>query len=664
MSKTGAPEGVFVDLIEAIAGTEGWSLRYVPGTWAEGLDRLAAGEIDLMPDVAFTTARQNTYAFHREPVLSDWFQIYTKRGSKIRSILDLNKMRVAVLDRSIQQEAFGEALLGFDLEVTLVPLPDYKTAFAAVARGDANAVIGNRFYGAAHAQEFGLEDTAVIFSPTRLYFAAPKSGNPALLRAIDRHLKQFKKDSTSVYYRSLRRWTSDEMKGGYSFPLWLKGVVLAAAGLFLLSFVWSIMLKRQVARRTHELRLRNEELQTAYEQVKRAEEALRRGEREYRELVEYANSIILRWNHEGRITFLNAFGQRFFGYTSDEIVGRPVMGTIVSTTDTGGRDMRELMDRILADPVAFEQNVNENMRRNGERVWIAWTNRIVQNVNGEGAEILSVGTDISDRKRAEDAIRGLNTTLEQRVAERTAELAIARDRAESADHLKSAFLATMSHELRTPLNSIIGFTGIMLQGLAGPLNDEQRKQLEMVQSSSRHLLALINDILDISKIEAGQLEVSSKTFDLRDSIIKVTGIVRPLVEKAGLSLNTDIAPDIGPLLSDRRRVEQILLNLLNNAIKFTEKGSVTVNARVAPPVIQVSVADTGIGIKPEDMGTLFQPFRQIDSGLTRQREGTGLGLAICGKLAHLLGGEIDVTSERGHGSVFMLVLPINRVAQR
>jgi signal transduction histidine kinase len=329
------------------------------------------------------------------------------------------------------------------------------------------------------------------------------------------------------------------------------------------------------------------------------------------------------------------------------------------------RDLRQLMDQIRADPIAFEQNVNENIRRSGERVWIAWTNRIVRDEQGQVSEILSVGTDITQLKRAEEAIRELNTSLERRVAERTAELAEARDRAEAADHLKSAFLATMSHELRTPLNSIIGFTGIILQGLAGPLNAEQRKQLEMVRDSARHLLALINDVLDISKIEAGQLTVSSEAFDLSASISKAVGIVKPLAEKKGLALQAEIAPEIGALVSDPRRVEQILLNILNNAIKFTDRGTVTLTAEIAPsappatqPVVQISVADSGIGIKPEDLSKLFQPFRQIDTGLSRQHEGTGLGLAICRRLAELLGGEIRAESEWGKGSVFSLTLPL------
>jgi PAS domain S-box-containing protein len=398
---------------------------------------------------------------------------------------------------------------------------------------------------------------------------------------------------------------------------------------------------------------------------KEAERRLEESERKYRELVERANSIILRWTQDGQITFLNEFGLRFFGYPAEEIVGQPVMGTIVPATESDGRDLRRLMEQIQSDPLTFEQNINENMRRNGERVWIAWTNRIVKDAEGRVTEILSIGTDITERKQADEAIRELNATLEQRVTVRTAELAVAKDRAEAADRLKSAFLATMSHELRTPLNSIIGFTGIILQELAGPLTAEQHKQLVMVRDSARHLLALINDVLDISKIEAGQLEVNAESFDLRASIEKVAAIIQPMAEKKGLTLRTDIARGIGAFISDPRRVEQILINLLNNGVKYTDRGSVTLHAAIAPypyhaprSALILSVSDTGIGIKPEEMEQLFQPFHQLDSGLTRQYEGTGLGLAICRRLAELLGGEIRAESEFGKGSVFTLALPI------
>ena len=405
---------------------------------------------------------------------------------------------------------------------------------------------------------------------------------------------------------------------------------------------------------------------------RRAEDRLSESERKYRELVEHANSIILHWSRDGRIIFLNEFGQRFFGYTQDEICGCHVVGTIVPESDTSGRDLKSLMDEICRNPGAFEQNVNENIRRNGERVWIAWTNKVALDPQGHVAEILSIGTDITAQKRAEEELRATQASLERRVIERTAELAAAKHAAEAADRIKSAFLATMSHELRTPLNSIIGFTGIVLQGLAGPLNAEQSKQLGMVRGSARHLLELISDVLDISKIEAGQFEVRAEAFDLRASLDRAVASVRPLAEKKGLSLDLVIAADIAEMVSDRRRVEQILLNLLNNAIKFTEHGGVKLTADLieasqedagGPPAacVRLRVEDSGIGIRPDNLGKLFQPFHQIDSSLGRQHEGTGLGLAICRRLSALLGGGIVVTSEWTKGSTFTVTLPLQRL---
>ena len=248
----------------------------------------------------------------------------------------------------------------------------------------------------------------------------------------------------------------------------------------------------------------------------------------------------------------------------------------------------------------------------------------------------------------------------------------AKEAAEAADRIKSSFLATMSHELRTPLNSIIGFSGILLQGLAGPLNPEQAKQLGMVRDSARHLLALINDVLDISKIEAGELRVACDPFDLARSIGKVAAIVRPLAEKKGLALDVQLDPGIATMVSDERRVEQVLLNLLSNAVKFTDQGTVTLQAQcldeagaaaasVAGPAVRLSVSDTGMGIKDEDMAILFAPFRQIDSTLSRKHEGTGLGLAICQRMVELMGGRIEVHSTWGQGSTFSVTLPLDAV---
>ena len=252
------------------------------------------------------------------------------------------------------------------------------------------------------------------------------------------------------------------------------------------------------------------------------------------------------------------------------------------------------------------------------------------------------------------------TAREQELKRTMGELAVAKEQAEVADNLKSAFLATMSHELRTPLNSIIGFTGIILRERVGPLNDEQKKQLTMVRSSSQHLLALINDVLDISKIEAGQLKVAFEKIDLRRIVEKVEQSARPLADSKGLELEYEIPPEIGAVTGDARRVEQVLLNLLSNAIKFTEKGSVRILCETDESHVQVKVMDTGIGIREEDGETLFKSFRQIDSGLSRKYDGTGLGLSISRKLVELMGGKIWFTSVWGSGSTFGFSLPKER----
>ena len=316
--------------------------------------------------------------------------------------------------------------------------------------------------------------------------------------------------------------------------------------------------------------------------------------------------------------------RKFFGYSETEILGRHVIGTIVPETESSGRNLQPLMDEICAYPEKFEHSINENMRRNGERVWIAWTNKTVVNDRGRIVEVLSIGSDVTERKQAEAELEKYRLHLEDLVNERTAELEQANIKLKELDTLKSMFIASMSHELRTPLNSIIGFTGMTLQGLSGELNDEQKDNLARVYQSAKHLLALITDVIDISKIEAGRIDSFPEVVSLKKIIDEAIVTIEPQLKEKQLTLKVDMPEDVN-LNTDRKRLLQCLINFLSNGVKFTEKGGITITARERNAEVEISVTDTGIGITEKEMPKLFEAFERSGYAFTRESRRYGSG---------------------------------------
>ena len=356
---------------------------------------------------------------------------------------------------------------------------------------------------------------------------------------------------------------------------------------------------------------------------------------------------------EDNIIFVNQSLLHTYGYTEEELIGQNI--SILRDESTPSKVVEEIYPATMKG--GWEGELT-NKRKDGSTFPVSLRTTIIYDHEKKPVALVGVSTDITKRKKEQHELMLYRNHLEELVKQRTQELEKEKEKAQSADRLKSAFLATMSHELRTPLNSIIGFSGILLQGRPGPLNDEQKKQLGMLQKSARHLLSLINDVLDISKIEAGQLKVNIKAFDLPEVIHHVIEINQPQADKKHLELKVSIDPRVGEIVSDKQRIQQVLINLVNNAIKFTDAGSVSIDCFRINNEIKIEVKDTGIGIPENELPGLFKPFTQVDTGLTRKHEGTGLGLSICKKLLDILNGTIEVETKLNEGSNFIVILPV------
>jgi signal transduction histidine kinase len=282
--------------------------------------------------------------------------------------------------------------------------------------------------------------------------------------------------------------------------------------------------------------------------------------------------------------------------------------------------------------------------------------------------ILHDRTEALERVRLYEQLRAGADELQARVQAATAELAqqneLLRRQAielEQASRLKSQFLANMSHEFRTPLNAILGYTHMLLQGVAGDLLPAVRRQLTRIDSNGRHLLQIINEILDITRIEAGKMPLQISRFNVNDLLPEVMAELDAVIAKSKLSVTPRLGPQPLDVTTDRQKVKQIVVNLLSNAIKFTHQGGIELAIGYDPAerMASISVRDTGIGIAPENHEKVFEDFRQVDDSPSRQYGGTGLGLAICRRLAATIGGRITLHSRLGEGSTFTLIFPVN-----
>jgi len=420
-----------------------------------------------------------------------------------------------------------------------------------------------------------------------------------------------------------------------------------------------------ILRNVTDLARAKEEIEESYRTLRVAQAEVRDERHRLDLIIDSVADPILVTDQEGDIVLMNTPAERLFNAPriDDEMALRRVranganLTSFVSNVLTRSGEQRyrgeiQLGDPLTGRPLPVEAVAGTILSEQGELMWVV--------------TILHDLTEAIEKARLYEQLKQASVELERKVQEATAELAEQNEllrrqhiALEQASALKSQFLANMSHEFRTPLNAILGYTHMLLNNVTGQVTDPQRKSLSRIDSNARHLLALINDILDITRIEAGRMPLHATTFGLGELFDEVQSELEPIIKRSNLVVTTKVRGAVPSVRSDRQKVKQIVLNLLSNALKFTPAGSVTMTASCDAGARQVAIAvkDTGVGIPEEDQIKVFEDFRQLDSSPARGYGGTGLGLSICRRLAQILGGTIELESTPGRGSTFTLRLP-------
>lgn len=391
----------------------------------------------------------------------------------------------------------------------------------------------------------------------------------------------------------------------------------------------------------------NEELERLLVFAQSAQASAEESRRDITDILSQAAEGFIALDRDWRFRYVNTQAAALIGRTPDAVIGKHIWETVPMLVQ---RPFYGACQQAIetGSVVRAEEYVE------GREQW--YECRVYPSEKG----ISVFFQDVTERKQTEAMLRHVNESLERRVVERTAALSEANSELERAARLKDEFLANMSHELRTPLNAVLTLTEAVTEGVYGSLNERQAQALNAVSESGQHLLALINDILDLTKIESGKVELDLELVDVEEICAASLRMVRQLAHTKRLRIVSTIDPIVDGVVADPRRLKQILVNLLSNAVKFTPEGgsvSLEILGEPAAEVLHLTVADTGIGIETDDIPRLFKPFVQLDSRLSRRHEGTGLGLALVACLAELHGGGVSVTSAPAQGSRFTVSLP-------
>ncbi|MEZ4387091.1 MAG: ATP-binding protein [Candidatus Krumholzibacteriia bacterium] len=602
----GQPQGLFIDLVRDIAGQHGWRLEFEPVSWNEGLDRLAAGELDLLPTVAYSAARDSVLDYGAEPVTTLWTQVYLQPASPVQSVLDLAGRPVAVMRGDINASHFRDFCDRFGVEPQLRQFASLADAFAAVRDGEAAAAVAPNLFGHENAGRYGLVPSAIIFSPFPVFFATTAGHHADALAAIDTSLRQWRADRRSLYYRSLDAWLGQGPTAPGT-PRWVPAVLVGLAGLAVLLVLWNRTLERRVRGRTRELAL---------------------SEQRFRAVFESAGDVIF-LVRDGRFAQCNPRALEQFRCQRHEIIGRRPEEFSPPEQPNGRSSDEAAHERIAAaiagGPVRFEWR----HRRLDGTLFDAEVTLNAFDVEGE-RYLQAFVRDITRRKRLEASLR----------------------QAQKMEAI-GTLAGGIAHDFNNILSAIMGYNELArLEAGDAP---QLASYLEQIGRAAERARNLVLQILAFSR-QSGETKqpmdlapVVDETLKLLRSSIPVTIEIRELIETPGR------------ILADPTSMHQVVMNLCTNAFQAMADGGVlevrlterTSGGRDGAGELELIVTDTGPGMSADVLQKIFEPYFTTKSA----DRGTGLGLAVVHGIVEEHGGRIEVESSPGLGTTFRVMLP-------
>ncbi len=610
----GEVKGFYVDALNDLGKKENIVFKYVYGSWEQGLARVKNGEVDMLTSVAVTEERLAYMDYTSTPLLTVWSEVYVNPNSEINGILDLEGKTIAVMKSDFNGGFLKQLTDKFDVSCTFVETDDFEKVFELINSKQVDAGVVNNTFGAPKSVQYGLLSSGIVFNPFDIFFTVKKDTNQVLLKILNTHLYKWKHDLNSVYNIALQKWSHDNVGAIEVMPGWVRKAIYSVLLLIAILMIFIGLLRYRVKVATRKVKYSELLFKTFMENTPA-----------YVYIKDNKLKHIYRNRMVDRVNKVQPSNKN----SSAKTIFEPDIVQMVEKTDY----------EILNSEVK-QTNLQYQCKLNGKDTWLHDYKFYLRLPNSEAA-VGGVSFDITKLKETEF------------------ELIKAKEKAEESDRLKSAFLANMSHEIRTPMNGILGFSELLKQPDLN--NKDKDKYIDVIEKSGTRMLNIINDIIDISKIESGQMVINNQALNVNHIIDDLYGFFQEDAKGKGIDFEMvkGLTNVEASLTSDSDKLYAVLSNLLKNAFKYTFSGSIEFGYRYhsTKTELEFFVKDTGIGIVESQLEKIFERFIQAEIDDKMALQGAGLGLAISKAYVEMLGGRIWVESEFGNGSTFFFILP-------